>query len=437
MQHDSKSAIRVCCFSPSSALLASGADDGSLVVWDISTRRKIKTSNQDYSKITGCSFSPDSSYLISCSSSGNLKLWSTKYGNVHYLMSYEFAHDLGVLGCDFSSQYEVNVAEGPLQSYYLLATCGNDDLVKLWHVIGGTKCSIRLSHKLVGHEGYVSCCKFSLDGSLLSSASGDKTIIVWDPRSGVLLHRLEGHKRYVTSCAFSDNNQLLASGSNDQTIIVWHLDKIKQKEVHIELLEDNSDAKSFRDHFGEESSKSQNDQQDENHCPATKNESFRKKFPNKWNEQDVQDWLHSIGLEQYSERFRADRIDGNELLSLSNHHLLENLKIEPLGHRNKILRGIKILKNPFWNQTNEIDKIEKPTEFCCPITKDLMIDPVIAADGHSYENAAMEKWIANGNATSPMTNDVLSHKMLIPNHNLRSLIEKFQAISLIDRQTHS
>ncbi|OTF82471.1 hypothetical protein BLA29_012103, partial [Euroglyphus maynei] len=43
-------------------------------------------------------------------------------------------------------------ADGPLQSFYLLATCGNDDLVKLWHISGGLNCSIRLSHKLIGHD---------------------------------------------------------------------------------------------------------------------------------------------------------------------------------------------------------------------------------------------------------------------------------------------
>lgn len=60
------------------------------------------------SKITGCTFTPDSNFMISCSSAGDMKLWNTKYGNVNYVMTYEVAHDLGVLGCDFSSQYEVN-----------------------------------------------------------------------------------------------------------------------------------------------------------------------------------------------------------------------------------------------------------------------------------------------------------------------------------------
>ena len=138
--------------------------------------------------ITACTFTPDSCYLISGSSAGDLKLWDSKYGHAKCLVTIPEAHDLGVLGCDFSSQYEVNgnlfkrlnylrgficlwlVADGPLQSFYLLASCGNDDLVKLWHVRGGLKSTITLSHSLRGHNGNVNCCRFSTDGSLLASA---------------------------------------------------------------------------------------------------------------------------------------------------------------------------------------------------------------------------------------------------------------------------
>ncbi|XP_046908819.2 WD repeat, SAM and U-box domain-containing protein 1 [Dermatophagoides farinae] len=441
MMHESRSAIRVCCFSPSSALLASGADDETLVVWDISTRTRIKTLYKHDAKITGCSFTPDSTYMISCSSSGDLKLWDTKYGNVSYLMTYEVAHDLGVLGCDFSSQYEVNVADGPLQSFYLLATCGNDDLVKLWHISGGLNCSITLSHTLIGHNANVNCCKFSMDGSLLASAGGDKMVIVWDPKIGQMIHRLDGHKRYVTSCAFSDDNQLLASGSNDQTIIVWHLNKIKVKHINIRATTQrqysdesinnnqsiNQQKKMLNKHSLSSSSTSSQEQQQQQQ--QNENDLFRKKFPTEWNPDDVCDWLSSLGLGRYTKIFRKNEIDGPELLHLTHDALLTNLRIEPLGHRNKILRSSLFLKNPLWLNTDEMEneRIHKPMEFCCPITKDVMNDPVVASDGHSYERLAMQKWITDGNVTSPLTNEILASQILTPNYNLRSLIQKFRS----------
>lgn len=48
-------------------------------------------------------------------------------------------------------------------------------------------------------------------------------------------------------------------------------------------------------------------------------------------------------------------------------------------------------------------------------------------DGHSYERLAMQKWITDGNVTSPLTNEILASQILTPNYNLRSLIQKFRS----------
>ncbi|XP_062100465.1 putative U-box domain-containing protein 50 [Humulus lupulus] len=65
---------------------------------------------------------------------------------------------------------------------------------------------------------------------------------------------------------------------------------------------------------------------------------------------------------------------------------------------------------------------EVPYVFLCPIYKDVMINPHVAADGFSYEMEAMEAWMRMGKDTSPMTNLKLKHNFLIPNNSLRSLI---------------
>lgn len=52
-----------------------------------------------------------------------------------------------------------------------------------------------------------------------------------------------------------------------------------------------------------------------------------------------------------------------------------------------------------------------------------MKDPHVAADGFSYEREAIAEWLRIGRDTSPMTNLKLDHKILVPNHNLRSLAQ--------------
>jgi len=61
-------------------------------------------------------------------------------------------------------------------------------------------------------------------------------------------------------------------------------------------------------------------------------------------------------------------------------------------------------------------------EFCCPITRSLMSDPVLAGDGHTYDRTAIERWLRS-HKTSPKNNDPLPHQMVVPNHNLKRLLE--------------
>ena len=66
--------------------------------------------------------------------------------------------------------------------------------------------------------------------------------------------------------------------------------------------------------------------------------------------------------------------------------------------------------------------------FCCPIGLEFMKDPVVAADGHTYERKQIETWFASWGFSdlpvkSPKTNLPLEHTMLIPNHALRIVIQ--------------
>jgi U-box domain len=51
-----------------------------------------------------------------------------------------------------------------------------------------------------------------------------------------------------------------------------------------------------------------------------------------------------------------------------------------------------------------------------------MKDPHIAADGFTYEAEAIKEWFDSGQDVSPMTNQKLAHRELIPNWALRSAI---------------
>ncbi|XP_021728195.1 putative U-box domain-containing protein 50 isoform X1 [Chenopodium quinoa] len=68
-----------------------------------------------------------------------------------------------------------------------------------------------------------------------------------------------------------------------------------------------------------------------------------------------------------------------------------------------------------------------PSNFLCPLLQVVMDNPHIAADGYSYELEAIEEWLRQGHHNSPVTNQKLKHRHLVPNNNLRFLIQDWRS----------
>ena len=51
----------------------------------------------------------------------------------------------------------------------------------------------------------------------------------------------------------------------------------------------------------------------------------------------------------------------------------------------------------------------------------MMVNPVLASDGHTYELVAIQQWLET-NDRSPLTNVKLPNKDLVPNHALKMMI---------------
>ncbi|XP_035879327.1 WD repeat, SAM and U-box domain-containing protein 1 isoform X6 [Phyllostomus discolor] len=289
-----------------------------------------------------------------------------------------------LLFCGMRSHTSCIDGEQSLQ-FFRLATCGQDCQIKIWvvplsHILGF---ELKYKSTLSGHCAPILACAFSHNGQLLVSGSVDKSVIVYDINTENILHTLTQHTRYVTTCAFAPNILLLATGSMDKTVNIWQFD--------LEML-----------------------------CQARSTEDQLKPFTEDWSEDDVSTWLCTQELKDLVGVFKMNNIDGKELLNLTKESLADDLKIESLGLRSKVLRKIEELRTQVKTLSSEI-----PDEFICPITRELMQDPVIASDGYSYEKEAMENWISKKKRTSPMTNLVLPSVVLIPNRTLKMAIDRW------------
>ncbi len=66
-------------------------------------------------------------------------------------------------------------------------------------------------------------------------------------------------------------------------------------------------------------------------------------------------------------------------------------------------------------------KLSENISFICPITHEIMHDPVICPEGQTFERAAIELWLSTNNS-NPLTRNRLTQDMLIPNIALRNAI---------------
>ncbi|XP_053554308.1 WD repeat, SAM and U-box domain-containing protein 1 isoform X1 [Bombina bombina] len=369
--------VRVCKFSPSSIYLASGAADGSVVLWNVPLLKFHRSSTVKDGYPVACAFYPGGNVFVTGSSSGDLTAWDE---NMRCLYT-DKAHDLGVTCCDFSSQPITDEQYGT--ECFQMASCGQDNEIRLWIVSFSDAQGFEMMCKLTlsGHSAPVLCCALSKDGSILVSGSVDKSVIIYKAKTGSILHTLTRHTRYVTACALAPNLPLLATGSMDKTVNIWRLEQ--GSNLQIDAVENKTET------------------------PIVS-----------WSEEDVLVWLSREGLTEVEHIFKRNNIDGKELVNLTKEILQRDLNIESLGLRNKILRKIEDVKK-------KTASTNIPDEFLCPITREIMMDPVIASDGYSYERKAIENWISTQKRTSPMTNLPLSTLLLTPNRTLKMALNRW------------
>jgi WD40 repeat protein len=100
----------------------------------------------------------------------------------------------------------------------LIASASDDKTVRLWEAATGTQV-----RTLTGRTGGVNGVAFSPDGRLLASGADDTTVRLWEVASGTHVRTLAGHTDSVRGVAFSPDGILLASAADDKTVRLWEV----------------------------------------------------------------------------------------------------------------------------------------------------------------------------------------------------------------------
>jgi WD40 repeat protein len=196
------SPVRSLAFSPDGSTLASGSADNTVKLWDASTGTELRTLKRHSEPVNSIAFSPDGKTLASGSADNTVKLWDVSTG----------AELRTIKGHSNLVNSVRSVAFSP--DGKTLASGSADNAVKLWDVSTGTELrSLQVN--------FVNSVAFSPDGKTLASGGNDTAVKLWDVSTGTELRSLKGHSAFVFSVAFSPDGKTLASGSDDNTIKLW------------------------------------------------------------------------------------------------------------------------------------------------------------------------------------------------------------------------
>jgi WD40 repeat protein len=113
----------------------------------------------------------------------------------------------------------------------LVTAAANNPTIQVWDVSSQSLKEASSSARTIplqtlnSHTGAVSFLTFSPDGQFLISGSSDKTIKLWNAKTGQLIRTLRGHTDQIRWLAISPDSQSLASigSQNDKTIRLWNL----------------------------------------------------------------------------------------------------------------------------------------------------------------------------------------------------------------------
>ena len=198
-------------FSPEGTTLASASVDGysfiHVTLWDVATGRRLRTFGDHAEAVYSAAFSPDGTTLALGFEDGSVALWDVTTGKqLRVLVEHSDSTERPALPV-------IDLAFSPDGT--TLASMLPKDIV-LWNVVTGERL-----HTLEGDILLFSLA-FSPDGTMLASGAG-AYVILWDIMTGERLCTLEGHTEVVYSVAFSPDGTALASGSEDGIVILWDI----------------------------------------------------------------------------------------------------------------------------------------------------------------------------------------------------------------------
>uniref|UniRef100_A0A0P6JAJ2 Guanine nucleotide-binding protein G(I)/G(S)/G(T) subunit beta-3 n=1 Tax=Heterocephalus glaber TaxID=10181 RepID=A0A0P6JAJ2_HETGA len=166
--------------------------------------RTRRTLRGHLAKIYAMHWGTDSRLLVSASQDGKLIIWDSYTTNkVHAI--------------PLRSSWVMTCAYAPSGNF---VACGGLDNMCSIYSLKSREGNVKVSRELSAHTGYLSCCRF-LDDSSIVTSSGDTTCALWDIETAQQKAVFAGHTGDCMSLAVSPDSKLFVSGACDASAKLW------------------------------------------------------------------------------------------------------------------------------------------------------------------------------------------------------------------------
>ncbi len=200
-------------FSRDGEMVATANDDDTVRLWYHSTGAAAVFQAQHDGRVRSIAFDPDGKHLTTGCDDRLVRVWDIEDGT---LVAQLEGHTDRVYAVVYGNGARAERGTGRRQTHsgHWLATASWDGQAIVWR-------DGRLLHRLVGHTGCLWTAAAHPSRPLLATAGDDSVIRLWDTVDGTEIHQLTGHVGRIDSVAFSPDGSRLASGGEDGAIRIW------------------------------------------------------------------------------------------------------------------------------------------------------------------------------------------------------------------------
>lgn len=219
--------------------LVSAGKDGLARVWDVVRRQNLFTLSGHRMSITsvrwggeGLIYTASQDRTIKVYSDVEGKLVRTLEGHAHWIntivLNTDYALRTGAFDFQQPAPTDPDAAQAKaLQRYLAVKGTGPEKMVSgsddntcyMWEPSASKKPVLRLT----GHQQPVNLVSYSPDGLLFCTASFDKSLKLWNGKTGKFIATFRGHVGAVYQVCWSADSRMVVSGSKDSTLKVWNL----------------------------------------------------------------------------------------------------------------------------------------------------------------------------------------------------------------------